>query len=281
LNIQPNSSAESSFGKRLRQERERRRITLDSIAGNTKINITLLKGLERDDVSRWPSGIFRRSFIREYANAIGLNAEEITREFLNRFPDPDEAAPAAPAPPKAPEPPTLRLKLDDGAKWTLEGSLLGESWRRAAAFACDLAVCLLVAGLFFLVLGLWWKPLALMTLMYYGASVLLLGNAPGVFLFGQRPTRDELRGGSTPSALLHMAVSRVRREFRFGRLAALRRRLGKRILKGREHPRSPSTIPFSRKTPVSSDKAEERRRALEKLVTDSTAARSNNRRSRH
>ena len=53
-----------SFGARLRQERERRQIPLKSIAEGTKIGISLLEGLERDDVSRWPSGIFRKSFVR-------------------------------------------------------------------------------------------------------------------------------------------------------------------------------------------------------------------------
>ena len=72
-----NPSSDSGFGARLRNERERRRITLSSIAANTKINVSLLQGLEGGDVSRWPSGIFRRSFIRAYANAVGLQAEEI------------------------------------------------------------------------------------------------------------------------------------------------------------------------------------------------------------
>ena len=75
------------FGPRLRIERERRRITLDSIAANTKINVGLLKELEHDNVSRWPSGIFRRSFIKAYAQAIGLDPDEVAREFLERFPD--------------------------------------------------------------------------------------------------------------------------------------------------------------------------------------------------
>src|ERR1700676_2942660 len=42
--------AEESFGRRLRSERERRRITLELIAANTKIGVGLLKGLERDDL---------------------------------------------------------------------------------------------------------------------------------------------------------------------------------------------------------------------------------------
>jgi cytoskeletal protein RodZ len=95
----------STFGPRLRQERERRHISLKSIAENTKISRSLLEALERDDVSRWPAGIFRRSFVRSYAKAIGLDAEEIVREFAERFPDPTE--PAAPVRDAAQPPPPL------------------------------------------------------------------------------------------------------------------------------------------------------------------------------
>ena len=94
-----------SLGSRLRYERERRQISLKSIAESTKIAITLLEGLERDDVSRWPSGIFRKSFIRSYAEAIGLKPDSVVREFVERFPDPLEtqlaAISAAPHPPQA------------------------------------------------------------------------------------------------------------------------------------------------------------------------------------
>ena len=62
-----------SFGPRLRSERERRKIALETIAANTKIGIGLLKALERDDVSRWPSGVFRAMFdaVRREAQAAG------------------------------------------------------------------------------------------------------------------------------------------------------------------------------------------------------------------
>ncbi len=79
-----------SFGARLRYERERRQINLRSIAETTKISVPLLEGLERDDVSRWPCGIFRKSFIRGYAEAIGLDPDPIVREFVERYPDPLE-----------------------------------------------------------------------------------------------------------------------------------------------------------------------------------------------
>ena len=86
-----------SFGSRLRYERERRQIALKSIAESTKIGVTLLEGLERDDVSRWPSGIFRKSFVRSYAMAVGLDPEPIVREFVERHPDPLEVDIAAPS----------------------------------------------------------------------------------------------------------------------------------------------------------------------------------------
>lgn len=63
---------------------------LADIAEKTKIPIALLQGLEQDDVSRWPPGIFRRSYVRSYAQAVGLEPEPIVREFLAEHPDPQE-----------------------------------------------------------------------------------------------------------------------------------------------------------------------------------------------
>lgn len=79
-----------SFGARLRQRRERQQIALTSIAEQTKISLSLLEALERDDVSHWPAGIFRRAFIRAYAHAIGLEPDVVVREFLELHPDPIE-----------------------------------------------------------------------------------------------------------------------------------------------------------------------------------------------
>ena len=99
-----------SFGARLRQQRERQQIALTDIADRTKINRSLLEGLERDDLSNWPAGIFRRSFIRAYAQAIGLEPGSIVREFLELYPDPAEevvvASPAAEGESFSQRPPT-------------------------------------------------------------------------------------------------------------------------------------------------------------------------------
>ena len=84
-----------SFGAGLRQRREEQQIALSTIAEQTKIKLSLLEGLERDDISKWPAGIFRRAFVRDYARAIGLQPDVVVREFLDRYPDPTEDVTAA------------------------------------------------------------------------------------------------------------------------------------------------------------------------------------------
>lgn len=70
-----------SLGTWLRQERERRGITLKGISDQTKVSAPLLEGLESDNLSRWPDGIYRRAFVRAYASAVGLDPDEVARRF--------------------------------------------------------------------------------------------------------------------------------------------------------------------------------------------------------
>ena len=83
---------DQTFGTRLRQHREQQQISLEAIARDTKIKQSLLEGLERDSLSHWPGGIFRRAYVRSYAKAIHLNPDEVLREFLDCFPDPTDLA---------------------------------------------------------------------------------------------------------------------------------------------------------------------------------------------
>jgi Helix-turn-helix domain len=74
------------FGARMRQRRETQGIDLDAVARQTKIKLSLLEALEHDDVSGWPRGLFRRAFVRAYAQAVGLDPDGAVREFLADFP---------------------------------------------------------------------------------------------------------------------------------------------------------------------------------------------------
>jgi cytoskeleton protein RodZ len=75
------------FGSRMRRAREERGISLRHIAEVTKISVSALEALERNDISRLPGGIFSRAFVRSYALEIGLDPEQTVREFIGRFPD--------------------------------------------------------------------------------------------------------------------------------------------------------------------------------------------------
>ena len=96
-----------SFGARLRKHREAQQIALDTIADQTKIKQSLLEGLEQNDLSHWPAGIYRRAYLRSYARAIHMDPDEVVRECAAAHPEPADtaavaAALAAAAPAKSP-----------------------------------------------------------------------------------------------------------------------------------------------------------------------------------
>ena len=102
-------SEPTTLGSWLRREREKRGVTLSKISEETKLAVPLLRGLEADDLSRWPGGIFRRSFARSYATAIGLDPELVVRRV-------EEEHPSEPAEP------TTGLVDARGAKPPLAGT---------------------------------------------------------------------------------------------------------------------------------------------------------------
>jgi len=164
-----------SLGTRLRRERERRRISIKSIAETTNIRASLFEQLERDDASKWPSGIFRRSFIRAYASAIGLDPESTVREFLSAFPDPaqppDKTVAKATSEMSAPRAPELRLRLAGG-------HVAPRHWH--AAF-CDLVALAAIALGSAIVFRQVCTPLAICACAYYAAGTVLTGASPGIF----------------------------------------------------------------------------------------------------
>src|SRR5678809_1583383 len=107
------SEQRRSFCARLKSERERRGTPIAAIAASTKVKASLLEALERGDLSRWPTGIYRRAFFREYVAAIGLPPEPMASNFLELFTDGERPC----APPSLnganAEPVHLRLLLGD------------------------------------------------------------------------------------------------------------------------------------------------------------------------
>jgi cytoskeletal protein RodZ len=71
----------SELGARLKRAREARGLPLGDIASKTKISVTALEALERNDLSRLPGGIFGRAFVRAYATELGLDPDQTVADF--------------------------------------------------------------------------------------------------------------------------------------------------------------------------------------------------------
>lgn len=185
-----------SFGARLRAERERRGIRLEAIAQATKISVAMFEALERDDLSRWPAGIFRRAFIRAYAQAIGLDPAPTVAEFLQHFPDPSidataangGATGAAPAAPPPAPPGALRLTLADESPAADSARHVdaAASRQRVVAAACDLAAVTLV-GAGVALAGGPWSAFTAAALSYFVGGQLTLGSSPGAWIAARAP----------------------------------------------------------------------------------------------
>lgn len=69
-----------SVGEILRDARQTQGLELASVATLTKINARYLEAIEADDRQRLPSSFFYRSFVHQYATALGLDAHQLDAE---------------------------------------------------------------------------------------------------------------------------------------------------------------------------------------------------------
>ena len=71
------------FGEGLKQERERRGISLDHIAVSTCVSLRHLHALEANRFAELPGGVFNRGIVRSYAQACGLDADGTVQNFVS------------------------------------------------------------------------------------------------------------------------------------------------------------------------------------------------------
>lgn len=69
-------------GQQLRQTREHHSLSLDMVAAYTMIRRHLLQALEEGQVENLPEPVYTQGLIRRYANALGLDGEELANFFL-------------------------------------------------------------------------------------------------------------------------------------------------------------------------------------------------------
>lgn len=67
----------SGLGDRLKEARKAKGYTLDDLQAITKIQKRYLTGIENEDYSMMPGSFYVRAFIKQYAEAVGLDAQEM------------------------------------------------------------------------------------------------------------------------------------------------------------------------------------------------------------
>lgn len=190
-----------SFSSTLRQQRERRGLTLEAVAESTKVSSHLLAALERGDLSRWPIGIYRRSFLRVYAGTIGLPPEQTLRDFLRLFPEPGHR-------------PKACKRAAEGRITLMPEPLWRAAPRQAVAAAVDAVAVLSIGYGGSLLSGeTFWSAVAVVTLAYFAAGTTLFGQSPAMRLLAMLPAS---RGRSSVTADL----AALRRQWMAGWMAA-------------------------------------------------------------
>jgi transcriptional regulator with XRE-family HTH domain len=86
------TAAREAFGPNLRRARVQAGVSLQSIVDATNVSQTLWDGLESNDLSKWPNGVFARAFVKEYAKLVGLDTDATVDEFCRCFPQGDRRA---------------------------------------------------------------------------------------------------------------------------------------------------------------------------------------------
>ncbi|WP_373896072.1 helix-turn-helix domain-containing protein [Virgibacillus sp. CBA3643] len=74
------------IGERLKEARETKDISLDSLQETTKIQKRYLVAIEEGNFQILPGKFYARAFIKEYANAVGLNPNELLEEYKEEVP---------------------------------------------------------------------------------------------------------------------------------------------------------------------------------------------------
>ncbi len=172
------TQSREEFCLALKAARERSGVTLAAIADATKIPASMFAALERGDLRRWPKGLFRRSFFKDYVRMIGAPVAEACAEFVRLFPDYEgaELSKTAGAPTEANQADDVRL-----------GLVLDEAWHGPPASVLSRLLAALIDGgaVILVAVALAWvagtdRPatIAIVALVYFSLATAVIGESP-------------------------------------------------------------------------------------------------------
>ena len=134
----------SSVGETLRRERLQKGLNLDQISRETKISTRLLDAIEKDQFDRLPGGVFAKSFVRQYAQYLALDAEELATEVQKAV------SPSSDQPSLGPGIPEPAFKVPRVTEW--EGTSTRSNSSTLPALALVVAVMLACS-----IVYAWWQ----------------------------------------------------------------------------------------------------------------------------
>lgn len=106
----------SELGQFLKQKRLEKNISLEKLQEQTKIRKRYIEAIETGDYRVLPGQFYARAFIKSYAEAIGLNGEQILNEYAHELPEVPKA-PVHPPPPEKRQRKRVKTRSPKVGKW--------------------------------------------------------------------------------------------------------------------------------------------------------------------
>ncbi|MCC6538693.1 MAG: helix-turn-helix domain-containing protein [Bryobacterales bacterium] len=128
------------LGDRLRQQRLAMGVSLQHISGKTRVGLRYFEALEAGDFKQLPGAIFARSFVRQYAEIVGIDPSTLEAELQQMFPS-EEVFPNLES-----QSSTLRATLQNDTLLAANGPL----WQRLPLTALSLTAALAISSLLYI-----------------------------------------------------------------------------------------------------------------------------------
>src|SRR5690242_7322288 len=129
-------SVMTSIGECLRRERLRRNLRLEQISGELKISARMLAAIEAEEFGKLPGGVFTKSFVRQYAQYLGLDEDDMVAE-VDRVLRPEKSA-------ENPKPDASAVPLPRMDGWQAVGDRSWTSGRSSSLPALILVVVVML-----------------------------------------------------------------------------------------------------------------------------------------
>ena len=83
--IQEILTHDALWGKDLKRIRDELGVSLEIIREMTKVRMTFLRAIEEDEYEKAPSRMFLKSYVKVYAQSIGLDGDFVASRYLNKI----------------------------------------------------------------------------------------------------------------------------------------------------------------------------------------------------